>query len=78
MANTNYSPSDLLRQCAFVRLSQLASKPDKPGLIGISAATLWRWVGLGVFPKPVKLSAGVTAWRAEDVRAWMAQQGGAQ
>ena len=26
------------------------------------------------FPVPVKLSAGVTAWRIEDVRAWMENQ----
>jgi len=25
------------------------------------------------FPSPVKLSAGVTAWNVEDVRAWMAE-----
>jgi predicted DNA-binding transcriptional regulator AlpA len=27
-------------------------------------------VKAGRFPKPCKLSANVTAWRAEDVRAW--------
>jgi predicted DNA-binding transcriptional regulator AlpA len=25
---------------------------------------------LGKFPKPVKLSAGITAWRLEEIEAW--------
>ena len=33
---------------------------------------LWRKVKAGHFPKPVKLSERVTAWRVEDVRAWLA------
>jgi predicted DNA-binding transcriptional regulator AlpA len=37
----------------------------------VSPATLWRKVAAGQFPAPVKLSAGVTAWRVEDVRAWL-------
>lgn len=50
----------------FVRLSQLV-----PSIIPFSAATLWRRVKAKQFPAPVKLSAGVTAWRVEEVRAWM-------
>jgi len=56
----------------FVRQKQLV-----PGIIPFSPTTLWRKVAAGVFPKPVKLSAGVTAWRVEDIRAWMADQHGA-
>lgn len=39
-----------------------------------SSATLWRRVKAGQFVKPVKLSAHVTAWRAEAVRSWMDAQ----
>ena len=40
-------------------------------ILPFSAATLWRMVKAQKFPSPVKLSARITAWRAEDVRAWM-------
>ena len=41
---------------AFIRQSQLI-----PNLIPFSAATLWRKVKAGQFPRPVKLSQRVTA-----------------
>ncbi|MBV8037740.1 AlpA family transcriptional regulator [Roseateles sp.] len=43
-------------------------------MLPFSAATLWRKVKAGEFPAPVKLSAAVTAWRREEVEAWMAVQ----
>lgn len=49
----------------FLRQSQLI-----PHLIPISAATLWRMVQDGRFPRPVKLGPRITAWRVEDVCAW--------
>jgi predicted DNA-binding transcriptional regulator AlpA len=39
-------------------------------IYGMSPATIWRKVKEGTFPKPVKLSAGVTAWRASDLESW--------
>lgn len=53
----------------YVRLKELV-----PNIIPFSPATLWRKVKAQTFPAPVKLSAGVTAWRVEDVRAWMEKQ----
>lgn len=50
---------------SFLRQSQLI-----PHLIPISAATLWRMVQDGRFPRPVKLGPRITAWRVEDVCAW--------
>lgn len=50
----------------FIRQADLV-----PGMVPFSAATLWRKVKSGEFPAPVKLSARVTAWRLEDVHAWM-------
>ncbi len=47
-------------------------------MLGFSATTLWRRVKKGTFPQPVKLSERVTAWRAEEVRAWMESQGSSQ
>jgi predicted DNA-binding transcriptional regulator AlpA len=39
--------------------------------VPFSKSTLWRRVKSGDFPAPVRLSAGITAWRAEDVRRWI-------
>lgn len=53
----------------FLRLRQVIGS-----VAPVSSATIWRWVASGRFPKPVKLSGRVTAWRCEDIRAWLAQQ----
>ena len=56
-----------LPSTGFVRQSQLI-----PIIVPFSSATLWRKVKSGEFPKPIKLSERVTAWKVEDVRAWIA------
>lgn len=58
-----------LPSTGYVRQAQLLA-----GGVPFSAATLWRKVKAQTFPAPVKLSAGITAWRVEDVRAWMENQ----
>jgi prophage regulatory protein len=50
-------------------------QPQVLQLVPISKSTLWRRIEAKTFPKPVKLSVRVTAWRAEDVYSWIAQQG---
>jgi len=65
---------DTLPGSAFVRESQLVYDPKRPGFpapLPFSAATLWRKVGAGTFPKPVKLSSRVSAWRVAEVRAFL-------
>jgi predicted DNA-binding transcriptional regulator AlpA len=49
-------------------------QPQVLVFVPISRSTLWRRIQAGTFPVPVKLSARVTAWRAEDVRRWIAEQ----
>ena len=46
----------------------------RPPLIPISRSTWRRWVKAGIAPQPVKLSAGVVAWRVGDLREWLASQ----
>lgn len=48
----------------FLRLPQVLA------MVPVSDATLWRMVKAKKFPQPVKLGPNITAWRAEDVRAW--------
>ncbi len=50
-------------------------QPAVLACVPFSATTLWRRVKKQTFPAPVKLSERVTAWRAEDVRQWLAAQG---
>lgn len=55
----------VLPQTGFVRQRLLLR------FVPFSKSTLWRRVKAGEFPASVRLSAGVTAWRAEDVFRWM-------
>jgi prophage regulatory protein len=52
----------------FIRQKGLLS------LVGFSGPTLWRKVKAGTFPKPVKLGQNMTAWRCEEIQAWMEAQ----
>jgi len=58
-------------ETGYIRLNALIG-PGRPLPVGKS--TLWNWVKAGKFPSPVKLSRGVTAWRVEDVRAFLDRQ----
>jgi prophage regulatory protein len=58
-----------LPQTGFVRQSQVLM------FVPVSKSTLWRRVRAKTFPAPVKLSPGVTAWRAEDIRGWIRAHG---
>jgi prophage regulatory protein len=54
----------------YFRINQVASTRGRLGRYPVSRATIWRWVAAGHFPKPVKLSAGVTAWDNADLDAF--------
>jgi prophage regulatory protein len=65
---------ELLPDTAFVRESQIVQNPKQPNAqapLPFSSATLWRRVNDGSFPKPVKLSARVTAWRVGEIRKYL-------
>jgi len=50
---------------SYSRLTQVCAR------FSMSPATIWRKANKqGTFPKPVKLSAGVTAWRNSDLAEW--------
>lgn len=57
-----------LPQTGFLRLSSIIGPK---GYIPVSKSTWWTGVKTGRYPKPVKLSPRVTAWRVEDIRALM-------
>lgn len=63
------APRAVLPDTGFLR------QPQVLAFVPISKSTLWRRIHARTFPEPVKLSERVTAWRAEDVRLWIEQQG---
>jgi hypothetical protein len=69
--------ADSIPEIGFLRASQILGDHRRglPGIIPVSPTTWWSGVRAGKFPAPVKLSPGVTAWRAEDIRALVAQMG---
>ncbi len=69
----NSNPLGRLPEMGYLRQSQLI-----PVIFPFSSATLWRKVKAGTFPRPVKLGARITAWRVEDVRAFIANFGDAR
>ena len=38
------------------------------GILPYSATTIWRKCRIDEFPKPIKVSRGITAWRVGDIR----------
>lgn len=65
-----------LPETGFLRLPQIIgnpkANPPQPPIIPVCRSTWWAGVKSGRFPKPVKLSPRVTAWRAEQIRALIA------
>lgn len=62
-------PLPTLPATGFVRKKQLI-----PHIIPIGSTTLDRWVKDGRFPRGTRITARVTAWRAEDIRDWLDAQ----
>lgn len=58
----------LLPRAGFVRLSTILK------IIPISKSTWWAGVKSGRFPKSVKLSRRITAWRVEDIQSLIIQE----
>ena len=69
-----------LPSTGFLRLPQIIgnpkANPPQPPIIPVCRSTWWAGVKIGRYPKPVKLSPRVTAWRAEDIVALIASARG--
>jgi len=68
---------DGLPDSAYVREAQIvqsSSRPNSAAPLPFSSPTLWRKVKAGTFPKPIKLSDRVTAWKVGEIRAWLHSQ----
>lgn len=58
--NTDKKPKKALR------VSEIVS-PD--GMLPISKSSWWAGVKSGIYPAPIKLGPGITAWRLEEIEA---------
>lgn len=56
-----------LPETGFVRLPQILA------VYPISKSTWWKGVKTGRFPKSIKLSERITAWRVSDIRKLLEQ-----
>jgi predicted DNA-binding transcriptional regulator AlpA len=61
-----------LPQTGFLRLNAILA-PNGP--IPVGRSTWWAGVKEGRYPKPIKLGARITAWRVEDIRAFIENGG---
>jgi len=67
----NYLP-----ETGYLRLHQIIGNPKAnppiPPIIPVSKSTWWAGVKSGRFPQPVRiLGERITAWRVEDIRAFI-------
>ncbi|MDN3638745.1 AlpA family phage regulatory protein [Simiduia curdlanivorans] len=59
-----------LPSTGFVRLSTVLQ------FIPVAKSTWWLWCAQGKAPKGIKLSKTVTAWKVEEIKAFIAGKGG--
>ncbi|MGE0623179.1 MAG: helix-turn-helix transcriptional regulator [Pseudomonadales bacterium] len=50
--------------------SRFLRLPAVVEITGVSPATIYRWARQGYFPRPVRLGPRLSAWPADEVRAW--------
>ncbi len=63
---TGVLPTQAFPEVGFVRLPQILA------VFPVGRSTWWSGVKSGRFPQPVKLGPRVTAWRVEEIRAFLA------
>jgi len=52
----------------LLRVKQVAQE------VGVSEATIYRWVSAGIFPRPVKIGPRASGWHSEDVTQFEANR----
>jgi prophage regulatory protein len=68
-----------LPEAGYLRIWQIVGKPATettpaiPAIYPVSMSTWWAGCRSGKYPKSVKISERITAWRVEDIRALIEQ-----
>ena len=52
--------------------AELLRRPQVRKLVGLADSTIYDLIRKGRFPRPVRLSENVVAWRRQDLSDWMA------
>lgn len=66
-----------IHEHTFVRVTEICSKPGKPGILPIGQSSWWRWHAEGKTPPAYKIGPKITAWKLDDVLAFAEEiQGG--
>jgi hypothetical protein len=72
MTNLDYliDETGRLKPGYFLKLRDIEVSPSKGlrGLVPYSRATIYRMMGEGRFPRPIKLSTKSSAWLSEDIQ----------
>ncbi len=61
--------------------SQLIRVSAVAAILSVSRSTVWRWSKFKPeFPRPIKISTGVTAWKLSEIQEWLEgrDQGGSK
>lgn len=69
MTDKNMDTNYILPPQGMSRASQILP------LLPFGKSSLWKFIKSGQFPKPVRITGGITAWRNADVLAWLDEQG---
>ena len=67
--NNNATKFDDLPDVALIQIRPLMGY----GILPYSATTVWRKARNNEFPKPIKVSTGITAWRVGDIRSYLTE-----
>lgn len=52
--------------------SQLIRVSAVAAILSVSRSTVWRWSKFKPeFPRPIKISTGVTAWKLDEIQTWL-------
>lgn len=49
-------------------------EPARRGILPVSRSTFYAGIAAGLYPKPIRLSKQKRAWRAGDIKAFIASQ----
>jgi len=56
------------------QLERFIRRPEVERVTGLSRSSIYEKVAAGLFPQPVKLSAGAVAWVESEIAEWQAQR----